>query len=181
VIGMQSKLEIEEMTAREGDYPDLLQKTQADFINYKHRVERERKEQAKFAKADLILRLLPILDDFNRAQEAMPPEIAEADWSKGIELIKRKLMAVLEEEGMSKIEAEGKDFDPREHDALSYEESERYEEGKVKAVFSDGYRLNDRVIRPAQVAVSKGKNNEGNNIVRERKQERKTLWQKFWE
>ncbi len=178
---MQPKLELEETTAREKEYLDLLQRTQADFINYKHRVEQEREEQAKFAKADLILKLLPILDDFNRAQETMPPEIAKADWARGIELIEKKLMAVLEEEGVSKIEAEGKDFDPWEHEALSYEESDEYEEGRVKAVFSDGYRLNGRVIRPAQVAVSRGKNNEGENIAKERKQERRTLWQRFWE
>ena len=178
---MQPKLELEETTDREKEYLDLLQRTQADFINYRHRVEREREEQAKFAKADLVLKLLPILDDFNRAQQAMPPEIAGADWARGIELIKKKLMAVLEEEGVSKIEAEGEDFDPREHEALSYEESDKYDEGKVKTVFSDGYRLNGRVIRPAQVAVSKGKNNKVENIARERKQERRTLWQRFWE
>ena len=176
---MQPKLELEEVTAREKEYLDLLQKTQADFINYKHRVEEERDVQSKFAKADLILKLLPVLDDFDRAQEAMPPEIAEADWAKGIELIKRNLMTVLEEEGVSRIEAEGRDFDPREHEALSYEESDEYEEGMVKAIFSDGYRLNGKVIRPAQVAVSKGSRKSVKIATEKRRQERrKTLWQR---
>jgi len=176
---MQPKLELEETTDREKEYLDLLQRTQADFINYRHRVEREREEQAKFAKADLVLKLLPILDDFNRAQQAMPPQIAEADWARGIELIKKNLMAALEEEGVSKIEAEGEDFDPREHEALSYEESEKYEEGKVKTVFSDGYRLNGRVIRPAQVAVSKGKVIRARIAPERRKQERRKSWQRY--
>lgn len=177
---MQPRQELEEITTKEKEYLDLLKRTQADFINYKHRVEQEREEQAKFAKADLILKLLPILDDFNRAQEAMPREIANTEWARGISLIERKLMTILEEEGVNKIEAEGKDFDPREHEALSYEESDGCEEGKVKAIFKDGYRLNGKVIRPAQVAVSNGcKKRE--TIARERKQERRTLWQKFWE
>jgi len=176
---MQPKLELEETTDREKEYLNLLQRTQVDFINYRHRVEREREEQAKFAKADLILKLLPILDDFNRAQEAMSPQIAEADWARGIELIKKKLMAVLEEEGVSKIEAEGEDFDPREHEALSYEESDKYEEGKVKTVFSDGYRLNGRVIRPAQVAVSRGKIIRARISPERRKQERRKSWQRY--
>ena len=153
---MESRPELEETTAKEKEYLELLQRSQADFINYKRRVEREREEQAKFAEAELISKLLPILDDFNRAQRAMPPEIAEADWARGIELVKKKLMGVLEEQGLSKVEAEGKDFDPQEHEALVYEESDEYEEGKVKAVISDGYRLHGRVIRPAQVAVSRG-------------------------
>ena len=165
---MQPKQELEETTAAEKDYLDLLQRVQADFINYKHRVERERDEQAKFAKADLILKLLPVLDDFSRAQETMPPEVASSDWAKGIELVERKLMTILEEEGVSRIEAEGKDFDPQEHDALSYEESDEYEEGKVKAIFRSGYRLNGRVIRPAQVAVSKG-DKKGETIATERR------------
>ncbi len=177
---MQSKQELEEVAGRGEEYLDLFQRTQADFINYKQRVEREREEQAKLTKADLILRLLPVLDDFTRAQETMPQEVTRTDWAKGIELIKKKLMAVLEEEGVSRIEAQGEHFDPQEHEALSYEESDKYEEGRVKAIFSDGYRLNGRMIRPAQVAVSKGNNNEGENIARERKQERRKLWQRYW-
>src|SRR5512136_945249 len=87
VIEMESRPELEETTAREKEYLDLLQRNRADFINYKRRVEREREEQARFAEAELILKLLPILDDFNRAQRAMPPEITEADWAKGMELV----------------------------------------------------------------------------------------------
>lgn len=172
---MQPNPGIEEVTAREREYLDLLQRTRADFINYKRRVEQEQDERSKFAKADLIVKLLPVLDDFRRAQEAMSPEIADAEWVKGIEIIKRNLMAVLEEEGVSRINAEGEDFDPREHEAVSYEESDEYEEGKVKAIYNDGYRLNGMIIRPAQVAVSRGgeKSRNINRVTRVRKQQRR--------
>jgi len=177
---MRTDLEFEEATAGEEGYLDLLQRTQAEFLNYKHRVERERGEQARFAKADLILELLPILDEFNRAREAMPREIAEADWARGVELIEKKLMSVLEKEGLIRIEAVGRDFDPHEHEALSYDESDEYEEGRIRAVFNDGYRLNGRVIRPAQVAVSRGKSSKRANITRETKQEGRKSWRRYW-
>ncbi|MFC1925436.1 nucleotide exchange factor GrpE [Chloroflexota bacterium] len=162
---MQSKQVLEDTTMREKDYLDLLRRTQADFTNYRHRVERKREEQAKCASADLVLKLLPVLDDFDRARQATPDQAARADWARGIELIEKKLAAVLEEEGLSTIEAEGKVFKPEEHEALSYEESDEYEEGRVKAVFANGYRLNGRVIRPAQVAVSKGRKKDGNTAT----------------
>ena len=165
-----------EETGREKEYLDLLHRTQADFSNYRHRVEREREEQAKSAKADLIARLLPVLDDFSRAQEAMPPEAAESHWGEGIRLIERELLSVLAEEGVSRIAAEGQDFDPHEHEAISYEESNEYEKGKVKAILSDGYRLNGKVLRPARVAVSKGR-----NATKQRRDLGRTSWQRYWE
>ena len=178
---MQPKAEMEQTTEREKEYRDLLQRVQADFINYKHRVEEEREGQVKFAKADLILKLLPLLDDFRRAGKTMPEATVNSDWAQGIKLVEKKLVALLEEEGVSKIDAEGKDFDPREHDAISYEESDKYEEGKVKAVLSDGYRLNGKVIRPAQVAVSKGRSNKYEDTFRERTPGKRRIWRRYWE
>ncbi|MFC1924228.1 nucleotide exchange factor GrpE [Chloroflexota bacterium] len=174
---MQSRQVFEEATVEENEYLDLLRRTQADFVNYKRRVERERDEQARFAKADLVLKLLPVLDDFNRAQAVMPVEMAHTDWARGIRLIEKKLTAVLEEEGLSKIEADGKGFDPEEHEALSYEESDEYEEGRVKAVYTNGYRLNGRIIRPAQVAVSRG-SKKGKDVIIEKRLENRRLRQK---
>lgn len=165
---MQSQQVFEQEQTREQEYLDLLRRTKADFINYKRRIEREREEQAKYAGTEIILKLLPVMDDLSRAQESMPEEIADDDWAGGIKLIEKKLAAVLREAGVSKIEAEAREFNPQEHEALSYEESEEHEEGKVKTVFTNGYRLNGRVIRPAQVAVSKG-NRKFENMVRVRR------------
>jgi len=137
------------------EYRDLLQRLQADFVNYKRRVQQEREEQTRSANRELILKLLPILDDFARALGPVPQEMADAEWVKGIALIQQKLMATLEEEGLKRIDAEGKDFDPWEHEAVFCEESSDHDEGRVKAVIRDGYKLHDRVIRPAQVVVSK--------------------------
>ncbi|MFQ5875685.1 MAG: nucleotide exchange factor GrpE [Dehalococcoidia bacterium] len=147
--------EPERTNAEVEEYRDLLQRLQADFVNYKRRVEREREEQTKSANRELILKLLPIMDDFARALGPVPQEMADAEWVKGIALIQQKLMATLEEEGLKRIDAEGKHFDPWEHEALFCEGSSDDDEGKVKAVIRDGYKLHDRVIRPAQVVVSK--------------------------
>ena len=145
-----------ETKADEEEYKGLLQQFQADFTNYKRRVEREREEQSKYATGELILKLLPVLDDFDNALSSVPEETAEADWVRGIALIERKLRAALEEEGMSRIEAEGEAFDPREHEAVCTEPCEEGGDSKVKTVLRTGYRLHDRVIRPAQVSGGRG-------------------------
>lgn len=137
------------------DYRELLKRLQADFVNYKRRVERERQEQAKSAAADLILKLLPLLDDLGRALKAVPHQIAGAQWVKGMALVERKLMGILEEQGLRRMEAEGEDFDPWQHEAVFCEEAPDLEEGKVKAVLREGYTFNGKVIRPAQVTVTK--------------------------
>jgi molecular chaperone GrpE len=155
----------ERADGEEEEYRDLLHRRQADFVNYKRRVEREREEQARSANSALILKLLPVLDDFARALGTMPQEMADADWVKGMALIKRKLMATLEEEGLKRIEAEGKDFDPWEHEAVFCEGSSDHDEDKVRAVLRDGYKFHDRVIRPAQVVVSKGGGRPGEPIA----------------
>ena len=148
--------EPEKKTTEVEEYRDLLQRLQADFLNYKRRVEQEREEQTKSANRELILKLLPVLDDFARALGTVPQEMADADWVQGMALIERKLMTILEEEGLKRIDAEGKDFDPWEHEAVFCEQSSDHDEEKVKAVLRDGYKLHDRVIRPAHVVVSKG-------------------------
>lgn len=163
---MQSQQVFERRTAGEQDYLALVKRTKAEFINYKRRVEQEMEELAKYANKELVLKLLPIMDDLSRAQESMPEEVARTDWAGGVKLIEKKLTGLLKEEGVSKIESLGQDFDPQQHEALSYEESEEYEDGKVKAVFDNGYRLNERVIRPARVAVSKGRIRKIENTAR---------------
>ena len=136
------------------------QRAQADFINYKRRNEQERAEVVNYANSTLILNLLPVLDDLERALASVPDELAESRWVDGIRHIYRKLQAVLEAQGVSVIEAEGKDFDPNFHEAVMAVEGE---EGKVIEETQKGYKLRNRVIRPTKVKVGKGSESPSNN------------------
>jgi molecular chaperone GrpE len=137
-------------------YLNDLKRVQADFINFKRRSENEQVEKARFANARLILNILPVLDDLERALDSAGPNLAGLHWVQGINLISRKLRSTLESEGISKIEALGQEFDPRYHEAVVYEESRPEDAGKVIDVLQTGYTLHDRVIRPAIVKVGKG-------------------------
>ena len=130
------------------------QRAEADFANYKRRVEQERGEAMRIANAALIINILPVLDDLERALVSLDIRLAGLTWFDGIRLIYRKLLLVLENAGVSVIEAEGQPFDPRFHEAVMYGEGD---EGKVVAEVQRGYKLNDRVLRPAMVIVGKGK------------------------
>jgi molecular chaperone GrpE len=132
-------------------------RAQADFINYKRRQEQDREETGKSANSTLILGLLPVLDDLKRAMESIPPRLAKTPWVDGIRLIERKFLASLEAEGLSLINALGEPFDPNLHEANMHTEGE---EGMVVKEFLAGYRLYDRVLRPAVVAVGSGHRNE---------------------
>lgn len=142
--------------AKAREYLDLLQRTQADFQNYRKRVEQERQEHRERLQGEIITRLLPVLDDLTRALKELPPGFRDHPWAQGIELVQRKLLALLGTEGVARIEAEGRPFDPREHEAVSYRESGGHAEGLVLAVYREGYRLGGRVLRPAQVIVAQG-------------------------
>jgi molecular chaperone GrpE len=130
------------------------QRAEADFVNYKRRVEQERADATRLANAALIINVLPVLDDLERALASLDIRLVGLTWFDGIRLIYRKLLLVLESAGVSQIEAEGQPFDPRFHEAVMYGEGD---EGKVVAEVQRGYKLNDRVLRPAMVVVGKGK------------------------
>ncbi len=144
-----------ETTKKMEEYLALAQRVQADFVNYKRRVEQEREEQVKLAHSRLMLKLLPVLDDFERAMDSLKADLAGLHWVQGVGHIYRKLQAILEGEGLERIEALGHDFDPKLHEAVVYEEVGQEEDGKVLSVFQNGYKLHDRVIRPAMVKVGK--------------------------
>ncbi len=129
------------------------QRVQADFINYKKRVEQERGEHARYAAGGVISSLLQILDDFDRALKSMPPNLMGLTWVDGIFLMQKKLQAILEAHGLSEIKALGENFDPGLHEAVMYGVGE---EGKVVEELQRGYKLHDRVIRPSMVQVGKG-------------------------
>ncbi len=152
----QLEKELEETRAKAQSFLDLAQRTQADFVNYKRRIEQERSEFARNARADVIVKLLPIIDDFERAVASLPESLASSDWAQGIVLIERKLKAALEAMGVKPIEPVGKPFDPWEEEAVLHEASEKYPADTVTQVLRTGYTMDGRVIRPAQVVVSSG-------------------------
>ena len=133
------------------------QRAQADFINYKRRNEQEREEVGKFANATLMATLLPVLDDLERALAAIPHRQANLAWVEGIRLIERKLQATLEVQELSQIEAMGTPFDPTLHEAVR---TGKGKEGVVIEELQKGYKLYDRVIRPAMVVVGNGEEEE---------------------
>ncbi len=146
--------QIEEEKARAEKCLTNWQRTEADLANFKRRAEQERSELVKFANASLIGKLLPVLDDFDRAVGAVPEEVRNQGWVEGIKLIDRKLRNLLEQEGVTAIEALGKEFDPYVHEAVLREEGE----GDVEVVVEElqkGYKLNDRVLRPTMVKVGR--------------------------
>jgi molecular chaperone GrpE len=128
------------------------QRSAADFQNYKRRVEQEREETARLASAALIINLLPLLDDLQRALDSVDTRLAGMTWLDGLRLIERKFQALLDMNGVTEIEADGQDFDPNVHEAVTFGPGE---ENKVIAVVQKGYRLGGRVIRPAMVVVGK--------------------------
>lgn len=152
----QLKRELNDTRSKCQTYLDLAQRAQADFVNYKRRVEQERGDFARSARADTILKVLPTLDDLERAVQSLPASLAESDWAQGIILIERKLRAVLDSEGIKRIEAVGEPFDPWKEEALIHEPSQQFPSGTVSRVFRSGYTMDGRVIRPAQVVVSSG-------------------------
>jgi molecular chaperone GrpE len=135
------------------DYLDSWKRAQADFINYKRRTEQERLEVGKYTNTQLILSILPILDDFERAFESITPRLSKTDWVDGMRLIERKLRAILEAQGLSRIKAVGETFDPNVHEAMLHCKGE---DGKVVQEIQKGYKLYDKVIRPSKVAVGNG-------------------------
>ncbi|MGQ9492534.1 MAG: nucleotide exchange factor GrpE [Anaerolineae bacterium] len=130
-------------------------RTAADLENYRKRMDRERVEWLKFGQADLITKMLTILDDFERAFQTMPAALNGLTWIEGLALIERKLHLIMEQQGLKEIEAVGKPFDPSVHQAVKQEENATHPDGQVIAIIQRGYMLHDRVLRPAMVVVAK--------------------------
>ena len=133
------------------------QRAVADFINYKRRVEQEREESARFANLALVLNVLPSVDDLERALQHVEPEFADRSWVEGVRQILRKLTGALTAAGVSEVAAEGEMFDPNQHEAIAEGDGEA---GRVVSVAQRGYRLGNRVIRPAMVVVGCGNGTE---------------------
>jgi len=149
--------ELEEAKVQAAEYLDGWQRARAEFANYKKRNEQERQELFKLANSTLISRLLSIFDDFERAFQTLPSNLLSLTWIDGVALIYRKLQAILDGEGLTPMETEGQSFDPLVHEAVTYEESAEHQEGQIIGEVQRGYKLGDRVLRPALVRVAKGK------------------------
>ena len=154
---------MEDIERERDQFKAMAQRAQADLVNYRRRVEEERQELQRNANSNLIAKFLGVVDDFERAIDMLPEDAASAGWQEGLLLVKRNLENLLESEGVSKIEAAGKHFDPWEHEAVHYLETQDNEDGTVIQVFRDGYRLHDKVLRASQVIVAKAPDVESAN------------------
>lgn len=144
--------ELARVTAERDEYLDLAQRVQADFENYRKRAAREQERLIAHAHERLVRELLPILDDLERALVAAERH-EEAQLVEGVELVEKSLRLALTKEGLAEIETDGA-FDPHVHEALLTQPSEGCESGAVLEVVQRGYRLGDRVVRPARVIVA---------------------------
>lgn len=146
---------LEKAQAEAKDYLDQLLRSRADYANYKRRAEQEKQDLIRYGNANLIAQLLPVLDDLERAFQAVPLGLDKLTWLDGIALVHRKLQLILEKEGLKPIQANGQKFDPTQHEAIAYEEREDLEDGAIVAEVQKGYKLGDRVLRPTLVRVAR--------------------------
>jgi len=137
------------------------QRAEADLVNYKRRTDQEKSEMAASNTAGIMLNLLPVIDDFERAFEAIPEEARNESWVEGMRLIERKLMSYLESIGLCKMKSLGQLFDPNLHEAVCHIEGD---EGKIVEEFRTGYMLKDRLLRAPMVAVGKKNDNDTDDI-----------------
>jgi molecular chaperone GrpE len=150
---LRDKLAVAEREAEENRAG--WQRTAADFANFRRRTEQDRLQSLGLASEALLVKVLNLADDFDRAIGQLPPELAGQPWVEGIVAIDRKLRGLLESEGVTPMQAEGRPFDPHEHEAATHEETRDAPDGIVLRELQRGYRVRDRVLRPALVAVAR--------------------------
>jgi molecular chaperone GrpE len=147
--------ELEEWKVKSEEYLDGWQRARAEFANYKKRVERDQAQAYQMAAANIYKDFLDVLDDLERALKDRPEGDEVAVWASGIQLIYRKLLSLLEADGVTVMEAENQFFDPNIHEAISSEDNDDYESGQIIEVLKQGYFVGDKVLRPALVRVAK--------------------------
>jgi molecular chaperone GrpE len=134
------------------------QRAQADLANYKRRAEQEREQERKYGLAPLFLELLKMQDNFHRAFDTLPVELREFSWVQGVALTYAHLDGLVRLYGVTPVETKpGQSFDPAIHEAVAHEETDAYPDGAITAEYQRGYRIHDRVLRPALVRVAKPK------------------------
>ncbi|MCH7787289.1 MAG: nucleotide exchange factor GrpE [Chloroflexi bacterium] len=147
--------QLEEALREKDQFRALSQRAQADLYNYKTRAAQEQESLRLNANSQIILKILSALDDLDRALRLVPEDAVATGWLEGLQLVQRNIESVLNSEGVTKIEAQSRVFEPWEHEAVFYEETPDSQEGIVIKVVRDGYKLHDKVLRAAQVIVSK--------------------------
>lgn len=147
--------ELDDLKIKSAEYLDGWQRERAEFTNYKKRMEREREQQRETIKGNVIRGYLEIVDDLELALKNRPTEGDGASWSQGIELVYRKLLGLLESEGVQPMQADGQQFDPNLHEAISQEPREDLESGQIIEVVKNGYFIGERLLRPAKVRVAR--------------------------
>ncbi len=146
--------QVESLEAESAKNLDGWQRAQAEFVNYRKRMEREQARIYEDATVRVVRQFLPLLDDLNRALQDKPKNGDAADWSAGIELVYRKMLTILEIEGVTRMDVEGEQFDPNFHEAIGMEDSPDHESGQIIEVIQQGYMIGDRVLRAALVRVA---------------------------
>ena len=144
--------ENEAVSANDSEYIEKYQRLMADFANYKQREEKSKADFKKFASSSLVEKLLPVLDNFDRALKDKDPE---DPFVKGVIMTRDELIKILKNEGLEEIASDGEKFDHNLHHAVMTEESETVKEDYIIETFQKGYRLNGKILRPAMVKVSK--------------------------
>ena len=152
----EAQAEREQLTAQAAENLDGWQRARAEFANYKRRVEAERTELTASAGAEALKRVLPAVDDFERAMQTRPDDLNDHPWVNGVLMVQRKLNAALEQSGITPIATSpGDTFDPNVHEAITHEDSDQYTSEQIIGEVQRGYKIGDRVLRPAMVRVAR--------------------------
>ena len=148
--------QLNQAQAQAAEYLDGWQRARAEFANYKRRTEAERIELSATAGADVLARVLPAIDDFDRAANTLPDDLKDHAWINGVMLIYRKLLNTLDASNVKPIVVQpGDTFDPTIHEAITHEDSDQFSSGQIIAELQRGYKMGERVLRPAMVRVAK--------------------------
>jgi molecular chaperone GrpE len=148
--------ELTQTKAQAAEYLDGWQRARAEFANYKRRTEAERTELLVSAGADVLIRILPAADDFDRAVQTLPADLKDNAWVAGVMLVQRKLANGLDSSGVKPIPVQpGDTFDPNIHEAVTQEDSEQFASGQIIGEVQHGYKMGERVLRPAMVRVAR--------------------------
>lgn len=148
--------ELDKAKAQAAEYLDGWQRARAELANARKRFEKERSEAGQLANSALLRKILPVLDDLDRAVKTVPEDLRQHTWANGVLLIQRKFQNVLDSEGVKPIEVKpGDTFDPNLHEAITHESSPDHKEGVIVAEVQTGYTFGGQVLRPALVRVAK--------------------------